>query len=93
LRSHDRRGTRFPPARQLVAREDRQKLVYNQLNLPRGGTPLVIEFSNDTESTILRPEKLLCDQQSLGKGDPIVIISDILARDKLISAVQMRPVE
>ena len=64
--------------------------VRNQLNLHWGVTPFVIEFSDDPETTILRAEALLRDQQLLAKGDQIVIISDILARDKLINAVQMR---
>lgn len=68
-------------------------LVRNQLNLLRGVAPFVIEFSDDPEATILRAEELLREQQLLAKGDQIVIISDILARDKLISTVQMRLVE
>ncbi len=67
--------------------------VRNQLLLQWGVVPLVIEFSDDPEATILRAEKLLRDRQLLSKGDQIVIISDILARDKLINAVQMRLVE
>jgi pyruvate kinase len=65
----------------------------NQLNLLWGVAPFVIEFSGDPETTILRAEALLRDRQLLAKGDQIVIISDILARDKLINAVQMRLVE
>jgi pyruvate kinase len=67
--------------------------VRNQLNLLWGVAPFLIEFSDDPETTILRAEKLLRDQQFLSKGDQIVIISDILARDKLINAVQMRLVD
>lgn len=67
--------------------------VRNQLNLNWGVAPFVIEFSDDPETTILRAEKLLRDRQFLAKGDQIVIISDILARDKLINAVQMRLVD
>ncbi len=67
--------------------------VRNQLNLLWGVTPLVIEFSTDPEATILRAEQLLRERKFLTKGDQVVIISDILARDKLINAVQMRLVE
>jgi pyruvate kinase len=67
--------------------------VRNQLCLQWGTYPFVIEFSNDPEATILRAEKLLRDRLLLNKGDQIVIISDILARDKLINAVQMRLAE
>jgi pyruvate kinase len=67
--------------------------VRNQLNLLWGVAPFVIEFSDDPETTILRAESLLREQGLLAKGDQVVIISDILARDKLINAVQMRLVE
>jgi pyruvate kinase len=67
--------------------------VRNQLNLFWGVTPFVIEFSADPETTILRAETLLREHGLLAQGDQIVIISDILARDKLINAVQMRLVD
>jgi hypothetical protein len=35
----------------------------------------------------------LLERRLLAKGDQVVIISDILERDKLINAVQMRLVE
>jgi pyruvate kinase len=67
--------------------------IRNQLNLYWGVTPHVIQFSDDPETTILRAEQVLLDRGLLAKGDQVVIISDILARDKLINAVQMRIVE
>jgi hypothetical protein len=45
------------------------------------------------EVTILRAEESLLDRSLLATGGQIVIISDILARDKLINAVQMRIVD
>jgi pyruvate kinase len=65
----------------------------NQLNLYWGVTPHVIQFSEDPETTVLRAEQVLLDASLLARGDQVVIISDILARDKLINAVQMRIVE
>jgi pyruvate kinase len=67
--------------------------IRNQLNLYWGVTPHVIQFSEDPETTILRAEQVLFDRGLLAKGDQVVIISDILARDKLINAVQMRIVD
>lgn len=67
--------------------------VRNQLNLLWGVTPLLIEFSSDPEVTIQNAEKLLLKRNLLSRGDQVVIVSDILARDKLINAVQMRLVE
>jgi pyruvate kinase len=67
--------------------------IRNQLNLYWGVMPHVIEFSDDPEITILRAQKSLLERDLLAKGDQVVIISDILARDKLINAVQMRIVE
>jgi pyruvate kinase len=65
----------------------------DQLNILWGVTPHVIQFSDDPEVTILRAEESLLERGLLAKGDQVVIISDILARDKLINAVQMRIVE
>lgn len=67
--------------------------VHNQLNLYRGVVPFVIDFHDDPETTIQAAEQVLTSQKLLKKGDQVVIISDILARDKLINAVQMRLVE
>ena len=81
------------PAASPVFAFTNSQQVCNQLNLLWGVAPFVIEFSDDPEATILRAEGLLRDKKLLAKGDQIVIISDILARDKLINAVQMRLVE
>ena len=67
--------------------------IRNQLNLYWGVTPHVIQFSQDPEVTILRAEPSLLQRDLLARGDQVVIISDILARDKLINAVQMRIAE
>jgi hypothetical protein len=55
--------------------------------------PQVIQFSEDPEVTILRAQRSLLERDLLAKGDQVVVISDVLARDKLINAVQMRIVE
>jgi pyruvate kinase len=67
--------------------------IRNQLNLYWGVMPHVIQFSEDPEVTILRAQQSLLERDLLAKGDQVVVISDILARDKLINAVQMRIVE
>jgi pyruvate kinase len=67
--------------------------VQNQLCLQWGILPFLIEFSNDPETTILRAEKVLRESGLLMMGDQIVVITDVLARDKLINTVQMRAVE
>lgn len=67
--------------------------VRNQLTLYWGVTPHMIQFSDDPEVTILHAEQSLLERGLLAKGDQVMIISDILARDKLINAVQMRIVE
>ncbi|MGD1019279.1 MAG: pyruvate kinase [Verrucomicrobiia bacterium] len=81
-----------PESSAIFAFMDSERLR-NQLNLYWGVTPQVIEFSADPEVTILRAEQSLLERKLLAKGDQVVIISDILARDKLINAVQMRIVE
>jgi pyruvate kinase len=64
--------------------------VRNQLNIQWGTMPFQIAFSSDPETTIQRAETQLLESGHLKKGDQVVIISDILAREKLINAVQMR---
>ena len=65
----------------------------NQLNLYWGMTSHMMQFNEYLEPTILRAEQVLLDEGLLAKGDQVVIISDILARDKVINAVQMLIVE
>ncbi len=67
--------------------------VRNQLCLSRGVTAFVTEFSDDPEVTILRAERVLWEKKLVEKGDQIVVVSNILVRDKLINAVQLRNVE
>ena len=55
--------------------------------------PHVIQFSEDPEVTILSAKQALLERGFIFKGDQVVIISDILARDKLINGVQMRIVD
>jgi pyruvate kinase len=65
----------------------------NQLTLYWGVTPRVIQFSDDPEVTILRAKPSLLEHGLVGKGDQVVIISEILARDRLITAAQMHIAE
>ncbi len=67
--------------------------VCNQLNILWGTTPFVIQFITDPESTIRQAIQLLQEQGYLSQGDQVVIVSDILAHNKLINSVQMRLVE
>jgi pyruvate kinase len=70
-----------------------QPRVRNQLALHWGVHAFVIEFSDDPEVTILRAEEVLRQAGLVGKGDHVVVVTDVLARDKLINTVQMRAVE
>ena len=81
-----------PKYSSIFAFTNSQRLC-SQLNLYWGITPHVVQFNEDPETTILQAEQVLLDKNLLTKGDQVVIISDILARDKLINAVQMRIVE
>jgi pyruvate kinase len=66
--------------------------VRNQLAMSWGVTPFRIQFAADPETTVERAEKLLQKSNLINKGDTLVIISDILARKKLVPTVQMRKV-
>jgi pyruvate kinase len=65
-------------------------VVRNQLNLCWGVQAFLVKFSSDPEATIQSAEQLLLRDGLLASGDQIVIVSNILARDRLINAVQMR---
>jgi pyruvate kinase len=67
--------------------------VRQQLNLQWAVTPLLLEFNADPETTIRHAVQQLLDQRLLTAGDQVVIISDMLAHDKLVNAVQMRVVQ
>ena len=64
--------------------------VRAQLALCWGICPVLIEFSEDPNTTIESAEQYLRANGLTSAGDNLVIISDVLAGDMLVDTVQLR---
>ncbi|MDE0770193.1 MAG: pyruvate kinase [Opitutaceae bacterium] len=64
-----------------------------QLRLHHGVTPFQMIFCTEPEATVARSMKQLVKRGYLKKGDKIVLVSDILASDRVIDSVQLRTVD
>lgn len=64
-----------------------------QLRLHRGVVPFQMIFCSEPEATVARAMKLLVKRGYLKQGDKIVLVSDILASDRVIDSVQLRTVD
>ncbi len=68
-------------------------LVRRRLILIRGVFSYRIDFSDDPEKTLQNAFDLLLRRNLLKKGDLLVIISDVLAGEKKVDAIQVRRLE
>ncbi len=64
-----------------------------QLRIHHGVVPLEMIFCTEPEATVARAMKLLVKRGYLKQGDKIVLVSDILASDRVIDSVQLRTVD
>ncbi|MFL3659413.1 MAG: pyruvate kinase [Opitutales bacterium] len=64
-----------------------------QLRLHHGVIPFQMIFCTEPEATVARSMKLLVKRGYLKQGDKIVLVSDILASDRVIDSVQLRTVD
>ncbi len=64
-----------------------------QLRLHHGVVPFQMIFCTEPEATVARAMKLLVKRGYLKRGDKIVLVSDILASDRVIDSVQLRTVD
>jgi pyruvate kinase len=67
--------------------------VRRQLSICWGVCSQRIEFSGDPNETIETAAKHLRDQKLIGKGDNLVVISDVQARGERIDCVLLRTVK
>jgi pyruvate kinase len=67
--------------------------VRQQLSICWGVCPQRIAFSDDPNETIEIAAKYLRDQKLIGKGDNLVVISDVRARNERIDCVLLRTVK
>ena len=69
------------------------KSVFRQLLLPWGVEPFLMPFSDDPEQTIVDALSCLKRQQWCSKGTCLVVITNVLARDKVIDTLQLREID
>lgn len=67
--------------------------VRQQLSICWGVCPQRIEFSDDPNETIETAAKFLREQKLISRGDNLVVISDVRARDERIDCVLLRTVK
>jgi pyruvate kinase len=67
--------------------------VARQLRILWGVEPFQIPFVSDPEQTIRNAMRLLLEEKIVRTGDKLVVVSDIIARDRLIDSIQLRIVE
>jgi pyruvate kinase len=67
--------------------------VRQQLSICWGVCAQRIEFSDDPNETIEMAAKYLRDQKLIGKGDNLIVISDVQARGERVDCVLLRTVK
>jgi pyruvate kinase len=68
--------------------------VFGQLLIMRGIEPFFMEFDdNDPERTIQNAFKALEGRKWAKKGDPLVVITNVIAGEKIVDTIQLREVE
>jgi pyruvate kinase len=67
--------------------------VFRQLLLPWGVEPFLMPFNSDPEETILNALEYLKRREWCGPGTWLVVITNALAHEKIIDAIQLRKVE
>ncbi len=68
-------------------------VVLRQMRLLRGVEPIYTTFGSDPENTVQTAIKMLLQAGHVKSGDKVVVVSDILASDRLINSIQLRNVE
>ncbi|WOO39331.1 pyruvate kinase [Rubellicoccus peritrichatus] len=71
------------------------RILFKQLLMQWGVEPFMIEFDKDPEVTIRESFKRLKDSKHrwAKDGDWMVVVTNVIAGEKIIDSIQMRPVE
>jgi pyruvate kinase len=69
------------------------RLTFRQMRLLRGVEPFLMNFGAEPELTVQKAIGLLYQQGYVKIGDKVVVVSDILASDRLINSIQLRNVD
>ncbi len=67
--------------------------TYRQMRLFRGVEPFFMNFGSEPELTVQKAIGALHQEGYVHFGDKIVVVSDILASDRLINSIQLRNVD
>ena len=67
--------------------------IFRQLLLPWGVEPFLMEFSEDPEQTILDAMAYLKRKNWCATGNWLVVITNVLANEKIVDTMQLRQVE
>ena len=68
-------------------------VVLRQMRLLRGVEPIYTTFGSDPENTVQKSIQMLVHAGHVRPGEKVVVVSDILASDRLINSIQLRNVE
>jgi pyruvate kinase len=69
------------------------EIIFRQMLLPWGVEPFMIKFSEDPEETIREAMAYLKRREWCDKGTWLVVITNALARDKIVDTIQLRQIE
>jgi pyruvate kinase len=69
------------------------RTTLRQMRMLRGVEPFLMKFDPDPEATVQKAIGLLRAQGHVSPGDKVVVVSDILAADRLINSIQLRNVD
>lgn len=85
-----RHASNLRPQRATIFAFTPSEEVRRQLSICWGVCPARIGFSDNPNVTIETAQKFLRDQKLTTRGDNLVIISDVRARDALVDCIQLR---
>lgn len=85
--------TSFHPAHSTIFAFTNMSTVRRKLILNRGVYAYRIDFSSDPEKTIRAAFQVINKKKLLPKGTKVVVVSDVLAGDYRVDAIQVRPIE
>jgi pyruvate kinase len=69
------------------------EVIFRQMLLPWGVEPFMIKFDDDPEETIRASLTKLKAREWCDKGTWLVVITNALARDKIVDTIQLRQIE
>jgi pyruvate kinase len=69
------------------------EIIFRQMLLPWGVEPFMMKFSDDPEETIRNALTRLKEREWCDKGTWLVVITNALARDKIVDTIQLRKIE